>query len=72
MELLNRLLEAQDAAVELRWDADVLAEELGEAAGAEAGGAGEPDTVAMAGAAWRASREKVDDGVGAGLRVVRS
>ena len=35
------LLEALDAAVEFGGDADLFAEELGEAAGAEAGGAGE-------------------------------
>ena len=41
MELLHGLLEAEDAAIEFGRDTDVFAEELGEAARAEAGGAGE-------------------------------
>jgi len=41
IHLLNGLLEALDAAVKFGGDADLLVEALGEAAGAEAGGAGE-------------------------------
>lgn len=41
MHLLESLLEALDAAVELGGDADLLVEALGETTGAEAGGAGE-------------------------------
>ncbi len=41
IHLLDGLLEALDAAVEFGRDADLLVEALGEAAGAEAGGAGE-------------------------------
>jgi hypothetical protein len=41
VHLLKGLLKALDAAVEFGGDADLLVEALGEAAGAEAGGAGE-------------------------------
>ncbi len=41
MHLLDSLLEALDAAVEFGGDTDLLVEALGEAAGAETGGAGE-------------------------------
>jgi len=62
---LNGLLEALDAAVELGGDADVLVEALGEAAGAEAGGAGELGDGGGAGRRVEMGEGVVEDGVAA-------
>ena len=53
VDLLDGLLEALDAAVEFGGDADVFAEELGEAAWAEPDVAGELGDGGGAGERWR-------------------
>jgi hypothetical protein len=63
---LDGLLEALDAAVEFGGDADLLAEELGEAAGADADVAGEGGDGGGAGGLLEAG-ERVVDGGGAAL-----
>jgi hypothetical protein len=63
VHLLDGLLEALDAAVELGGDADLLVETLREAAGAEAGGAGELGDGGGAGGGVEMGEGVVEDGV---------
>ena len=63
MHMLDGLLEALDAAVELGGDADPLGEALGEATGAEADLAGEAGDGDGAGSLVEAGEGEVDDGV---------